>query len=1475
MCDSRWGRACFLGLTLFALPVSAYADDLTQGLLAYWSFDEGSGSTAHDLSGNGNDGTIHGATWVVGVSGAGLEFHDDLAYVDASTSGMGLNNFSVSIWAEPYSLTPYDVMIEKVATDGKNDFMIGFVYDYDVEVHYLVIELDDEDQTEGFGSGGSMIIGGGSTYVGRMTHFVYTYDGSTVRFYINGRIAETISDCSFSNDNGKIIVGADIDSTYPVPDTDAFHGIIDEVRIYNRALSSSEVQLLYQNAGQVNPGPASLAGTIRDNSTGNPIGSATVTLAGQSPVETSDQGVFVLSGVPSGESTLRVTKPGYHPVEQTVTVSETSGTVANILMTPVTDFGVVEVRGKYSGPGQHCYYLDGVTLEETFTATIDWGEHTPGIVRWITPTGTVDTPCPNDTVTHTFDMGSDFGDDGRLSLIAIPGGGSSQSAEHVANFQVVGPPVGLPYGMLGHVPVGNVGLKYAGSFEMDLTHVGIDPNTIPESIPGFGGKALKVAAKAKLEAEMTGDGKAEASVELPEALASAKVGGVDIGVGVGGKALWQHSGTNWVPGGSVRVFASGSYTMPPNYVVFMVGPVPVPGYWRAGFGLALENQLSIQGWAGPSDPLFLGTLSLTPSAEVMLGVGAADILAAEGYLGGGAELVAQYMPTLDLNKVRVFLSGGVRIYVLIFKFEQPLLEYSWDLYGGEAESGPVMRPMQLLKTATPTPVEREYLNKAYAVFLGDLLEAENGQPPEETPLQINVFPQSTPKLAAVGNDLLLTWVYDDPNRSSLNRTEVVFSKFEGTAWSSPVAVADDGTADFEPQVAGFAGGDAIAAWANVKEVLPGEATLDDMKAKMEIAVAHYDEPNDAWLAATALTDNTYLDHSPRLATASNGKAMLTWVSNAANELLGTAANPNKLRFALYDGSNWSAPADIATGVVSVVKSAMAFDGTDAVLIFSGDTDGDDETTEDRELYATTYDGTTWAAVTRLTNDAVQDANPQVAYDSNGDLVIVWYSDGDLAMATDATLSDRQTIVDLPDASSGAADFRLAVGPAGQIGLLWQDTSDEGVDVWSASYDPTLSVWSKPLQLTADNSMEHALSPVFDADGDLVAAYNKVQMDYVTRMVQVGDELVQVDNVPEPNQTDLYVLRHEIDGDLAVDAADVSVSPENPESQAEATLTAVVRNLGNVPAANLDVAFYDGDPGSGGTLIAAATHAGPLVGGDSAEVSVAWTLPDSSEPRQVFVVVDPALAQDDSDRSNNTASLSVMAADLTIREILVQEAGPSNRIFTIRVANEGVLPVSNVDVAVRRDDADPNVGEMLQSFTIPSIAAGAYQDVSFTWSASFGTTDVFAVVDEPNTIDEFDETNNGRSTSVHVTPHTLGLSVVNDHMGVVTLSPDQLLDPNDDPNDPNAVRQYAAGTVVMIDAAPIEGKMFKHWLIFDPNYPGEPYYATEDTNQVLTLAMDQDYEIEAAFKCGSGMGYVLPLMLVGVLGLFVVRRRRRP
>ena len=137
----------------------------------------------------------------------------------------------------------------------------------------------------------------------------------------------------------------------------------------------------------------------------------------------------------------------------------------------------------------------------------------------------------------------------------------------------------------------------------------------------------------------------------------------------------------------------------------------------------------------------------------------------------------------------------------------------------------------------------------------------------------------------------------------------VWSRWNGSTWSDPKPIKDDGTADFHPDLLTLGSGAVFAAWEDEGSVLPETAQFEDMVKNLEISVARYNPTKKAWTGAKRLTTNGTLDRSPKLGGVSSNNILLTWVANAANDIRGSATAPNTLWSSTWNGSKWSdAPA---------------------------------------------------------------------------------------------------------------------------------------------------------------------------------------------------------------------------------------------------------------------------------------------------------------------------------------------------------------------------------------------------------------------------------------------------------------------------------------------------------------------------------------------------------------------------------------
>ena len=212
-------------------------DTMTRGLVGYWSFDEGSGSAAYDASGNGNDGTlIHDPKWTQGKSGSALQFDGVDDYVDCGNNeSLNITDaITIEAWVKITSFDEIDAIVYKQSSSDTKDG-----YNLDIRSANLVY-FDVPDGTNWRGITASITSG--------LWHYIAaTYNKVNSKIYIDGveRASEYYTHDLIGNSQHLQIGGRGIEGFR------FFNGLIDEVRIYNRALSAEEVRYHYNHGGPV------------------------------------------------------------------------------------------------------------------------------------------------------------------------------------------------------------------------------------------------------------------------------------------------------------------------------------------------------------------------------------------------------------------------------------------------------------------------------------------------------------------------------------------------------------------------------------------------------------------------------------------------------------------------------------------------------------------------------------------------------------------------------------------------------------------------------------------------------------------------------------------------------------------------------------------------------------------------------------------------------------------------------------------------------------------------------------------------------------------------------------------------------------------------------------------------------------------------------------------------------------------------
>jgi chitodextrinase len=210
------------------VTVSNVAPPPPTGLVAAYSFDAGSGTTATDVSGNGNTGTIANATWTTGKFGGALSFNGTNAWVTVpDSSSLHLSSgMTLEAWVNPSALgSGWRTAIFKEQT-GNYAYALYANTGTGSPSANGIIGGNDKDTRASSGIA-----------LNTWTHLAATYDGANLKLYVNGAQAASLAATgSIVSSTGALRIGGN--NVWP----EWFQGLIDEVRVYNKALTQAEIQ---------------------------------------------------------------------------------------------------------------------------------------------------------------------------------------------------------------------------------------------------------------------------------------------------------------------------------------------------------------------------------------------------------------------------------------------------------------------------------------------------------------------------------------------------------------------------------------------------------------------------------------------------------------------------------------------------------------------------------------------------------------------------------------------------------------------------------------------------------------------------------------------------------------------------------------------------------------------------------------------------------------------------------------------------------------------------------------------------------------------------------------------------------------------------------------------------------------------------------------------------------------------------------
>ena len=228
-------------VALFMLTPLVTSADFSEGLILNFSFDEGEGDIAGDISGNGHNGTIDNPQWVDGKFGKALKFNgagSGMFVTVESTDALNVNECTFMAWINAETWDGTRQIVGKSVHGGCSG---RAQYGLFSEGGTFKLRFETE--------GGRADINADLPETGKWLHVAFTNDGETATLYIDGEsVADGAVPGAQKSIDDPLRIAQDCDRPNNV-----FAGMIDEVRLWNRALSQDDINILKDLNAVVTP----------------------------------------------------------------------------------------------------------------------------------------------------------------------------------------------------------------------------------------------------------------------------------------------------------------------------------------------------------------------------------------------------------------------------------------------------------------------------------------------------------------------------------------------------------------------------------------------------------------------------------------------------------------------------------------------------------------------------------------------------------------------------------------------------------------------------------------------------------------------------------------------------------------------------------------------------------------------------------------------------------------------------------------------------------------------------------------------------------------------------------------------------------------------------------------------------------------------------------------------------------------------
>ena len=767
--------------------------------------------------------------------------------------------------------------------------------------------------------------------------------------------------------------------------------------------------------------------------------------------------------------------------------------------------------------------------------------------------------------------------------------------------------------------------------------------------------------------------------------------GFDAGFTIMGFAEgWYDDEANihWLDGGiTLGANVGVDYSYP-----FAVGPVPC--YAEVDFTSDFQAQLNLALSGEAKNFMPSGTLSAEITLDIGVGVGVAKVVTA----GGGAE--GKLIPTMNYENLKGVTSANMKfslagylkvtLYCLTYQhpFDPWVEKLIWQYPNAKKNSPALMSAEddqpnfidQIYNAANYTAPDLSYLEKGSEFFGAKkpglfkrlFAPAEFLSETENPVFLSNAYEQAQPELVMWDDGTMLAvWKGYDSKYSGLNALALYYSYYDGSKWSTPAILEQDGTLDgaFTLQKIN---GSAYVLWQDAGESVSDDITLDELSQKMGLNAAPFNAAQQTFSVQTVAAASGAVSMMPTLCGDAEHLTAV-WATNTEGDVFGQNS-ANAICTSTYSNGSWSAAETSYSGLNSIDSLAAAYDESGTLQIaYSVDVDGDPKTIDDMEVYRNG---------TALTDNGSVDSG--VVY-RNGTLY--WFSNG-------ALMAEGETVV---SADHGLMTDRYRiVDENGVKAVLFTQNSGLYASLYGIFYDSDSGEWGQPVALTDGSDFVTSFSAGVAKDGKLKIMANRQQVTGTSSDENpYGESSLQLLEIAPGCQlkiTDTYY-----DGGNYLAGEDLPV-----------TLT--VTNAGQAAANGVKVQFYDGSK-----LLYEQTFDGALQAGATTTMTATPAFDKAEQDKALTVKVIPADAENDSAQGGST-TITLHQNDLTV-EYISWGLNENGKVMVYAdVVNRGYSTSKGVTVSLRKGAVD---GDVVDSVALDTLGTLGLQHVSFETDGTDG------------------------------------------------------------------------------------------------------------------------------------------------------------